>query len=225
MRFGGRAFRATLLLLMIGTASAAGVHRYHSRPQASCALPKHDYMHRPPMPMALAVTNTGVLLRQPDVFAANTNPVGPAAERVAHFQLATSAIQLNHCSLSRVEMALRDSGAWTLSLRADQNPRTPIGPPPPPRDIAGSTASVTQTSHILRNPFFVRVRGYGAFQVADPGLDSSPGRPVIFDFALEPFWVQRGAPEFKTIHGAELDPHIAHDFALIDRIEVELRYQ
>jgi hypothetical protein len=221
MRFGWRTLAAPGALVVLGTVCAGQVYRHQARPRVCCTLPERDYVRaNPPTTLGLAVSSTAVLLRKPDLTV--SAPATPG-ERVALFQLSQSALAVDHCSLSRVALLLRDDGSWALSFRADQNPVVPVAPPLPARTVAGSTALALQTLHIRRNQFFVRVRGYGAFLVAPPGLDLAPGRPVLFEIAVDPFWVQRGVPEFLTFRGS--DPSVAYDFALIDRVEVELRYR
>jgi hypothetical protein len=190
-----------------------------------CGLPERPYTRVPPptsLP-ALAVSQVAVLLRRTDTPLADPNPAAALGERVAYFQLNQARIQLGHCSISRVAFTARSDGSWTLNLRADQNPIVIPGPPEPARDVGGSSSVVVATTYIKRNEFLVRVRGYSAFRTPDPDLDSSPGHPLMFDLFVQPFMVQRGVPEFLTFRG--VDPALGHDFALLDRVEVELRIQ
>lgn len=221
MRINGRVTLAAASALAIGTAGAAGVHRHHARPQVRCGLPDRPYARGATSMPALAVSQVAVLLRRTDTPLAD--PAAPPGERVAYFQLNQARLQVAHCSISRVALTVRSDGFWTLSLRADQNPVVLPGPPPPPRDVGGSSAPALQTAHVRRNLFILHVRGYTAFRAPDPDPDSGPGHPLLFELSPEPFLVQRGVPEFLTFRG--VDTSVAHDFALIDRVEVELRFQ
>jgi hypothetical protein len=196
---------------------AAGEHkpvrRFRTEPQLRCGLPDRDYIHGNQPALALAVSSPVVLVRSPGPPAM---PAPAGAIEYAYYQLAQASVTVDQCSISRVVLTVWDSGDWFLDFRADQNPGTPIRPP---LILPGSTSPTPYTAHIKRNLFMVRVRGFGS--ALDP--DVSLGRPVLYDIAPEPFWVQRGVPMFPRLHGN--DRRIKDAFWTTDRVEVELSYR
>jgi hypothetical protein len=211
------------------------VSRYRTSPKVFCDLPEHDYVHGGPTGPVLAVSQIGVLVRVEGVPLSETLRSG---RQMAYYQLKTNELRVEHCSISRVSLAIRDDGYWTLSFRADQNlhafddtPLVAVGIPrptpntsvPQPRPILpGASPSTKFTEHIKRNLFIVKARGYTAF-LTDETADGSPGRPVLFEILPVPFWVQRGVPAFPRYEGSKAE--IAEFFKTIDRVEVELSYR
>ena len=122
-------------------------------------------------------------------------------------------------------MVLRDDGAWSISLRADQNARAPDPIPAAPAIAPDAPLPPTtkQTLQIRRNQFLLLVRGYADYPLRVDDPDTVPGRPLLFDVLPEPFWVQNGQPlEFRA---SGRSPTLAEEFGAIDRVEVEFTYR
>jgi hypothetical protein len=239
MRIFRRTFVATVLGSLVSAVRAAGIRKKHSKFRA-CAnltsdIPPRDYIHGKAYGPAVALSQTALLVLVPDATPPNTLPSG---HRMYYYQLKQAELRVDHCSISRVALAIRDDGYWTLSFRADQNLGLAPDPPliavgrPLPSDVApiarvpgiliGATPPTKFTEHIKRNLFMVRVRGYAAY-LAEDDPDGTPGRPVLIDIPAEPFWVQRGVPIFPRFQGTK--PEIAEFIRTIDRVEVELSYR
>jgi hypothetical protein len=180
-----------------------------------------------------------VLLRSPVPTPATAPTKGAVDEGpIAYFQLKQASLVVDHCSISRVALAIQGDGSWALSLRADQNPQFGVdiplvaaGTPRPPRKavvpqprpiLPGASPTTKHTVHIKRNLFTVTVRAYGAFS-DEANLDASPGRPVLFELTPPPFWVQNGIPVFQEFRDKEELIRKYYDF--VDRVEVELSYR
>src|SRR5205823_3515617 len=97
---------------------------------------------------------------------------------------------------------LHESGDWTLSFRADQNPWM-TGPdhavsasvvlPGAATALKGPVPTLPkETNGFKRNQFFVKVRCYGNYPVRDAQPALAPGKPVFFELPTAAFWVQRG---------------------------------
>src|SRR5437868_15318837 len=114
-----------LILVAALTAGSAvaggGVRRYHARPQQFCGIPQADY--QPPHPPAvvdpvLAVSSVGSLLTQPQPAATGDTTMSmkisgqstTARPRVKFYQFVPTALQIDHCSISRIAMTISDSG-------------------------------------------------------------------------------------------------------------------
>jgi hypothetical protein len=238
MQMGRRSFVAAAVTALTTAVGAAGTRQRSSRlrtiPQVDCNMPEHDYVHA-------ARSQPGLALSQRAELVPVHNPVSPdtlpGGHKMFYYQLKQSEVSVEHCSISRVALAIRDDGYWTLSLRADQNaadetepPLVAVGRPRPAvtttvpgvhHILPGSSPTTKFTAHIKRNLFTVKVRGYAAF-ATEGTLDGSPGRPVLFELAPSPFWVQRQVPAFLKFQGK--DPGVLDFFWTIDRVEVELTF-
>jgi len=239
MRIHRRTFVTASAMALVAAAGADGgrkrLSRFRTTPQVFCDVPERDYVHGGPSQPALAISQTALLVRVPGAVPADTLPSG---HKMVYYQLKTNELRVEHCSVSRVSLAIRDDGYWTLSLRADQNARaaddTPLIAAGIPKPVANTTvpqptpilrgASPTTkfTVYIKRNLFTVTIRGYTGYLPEGPA-DGAPGRPVLFQLLPDPFWVQRGVPLFPKFQGTKVE--IAEFFRTIDRVEVELSYR
>jgi len=241
MRIFRRTFFATAAMQITAAVRAAGIgsspghSRFRTRPKVVCGLPDHDYVHGGPNGPALAVSMTALLLPVRD---AATDGVLPSGRTAYAYQMSQAELRVDHCAISRVALVIRTDGIWTLTLRADQNrledrdpPLIAVGRPvvtdatsPAPSRVIlpGTTATTRFSEHIKRNQFIVRVRGY-AFAVTETSFDAPPGRPVLFQLAPEPFWVQKQEPLFKKFQDCDLD--VAEYARSVDRVEIELTYR
>ncbi len=132
------------------------------------------------------------------------------------YQLDRPSLTIDYCSISRVALQLLNNGTWTLSLRADQNPRDETGEPLlelPDR----------LTLHIKRNQFFIKIRCYGSYAVDESTADASTGKPVLLELGPKAFWVQNGQP-YDYFHRC-FHEDLAKYFAYIDRVEIEFYYR
>jgi hypothetical protein len=141
-------------------------------------------------------------------------PGQPRKHSIKSFQFVENArLQIDHCSIQQMSVLLHESGHWSISLRADQNPLQSDEPLNP------TTAEPPQlfTSHLQRNEFHVSVRCYAAF--GDVLENRLVGKPLIIPLDLRPFWVQRQRPYqlFQTGSNSRIRDH----FELIDRVEIE----
>ncbi len=157
---------------------------------------------------------------------ANRLPGGgdPLAPTPMVYQLAASRLQLDHCFLSRVAVSLSADGSYEISFRADQNPVASNDPGSPLRPSDAQPAWTLQTAQLLRNQFIVKVRGYAAYPLPSTPPNLAPGKPVLVEFPIEPFWVERGKPYSGFVTGVASDA-LRKKFEFIDRIEVEFTYR
>ena len=122
-----------------------------------------------------------------------------------------------HCEISDVALLVEANGAWHMSFRADQNPRS-----------RRNDQVRNLELHIKRNAFHVNVRllhssrpggeAISATQLTGNPIDQA-GKLAVAQLKLDDFWVEREAPEFILREGFE--PGIARHFEYIDQAEVE----
>ena len=210
------------------------VRKFATCPRVRLDLPPRDYVTANRLRSAGAISFRAVLIKAVPPPADAPTVVGPASKGrpYAYYQLSTPRLGVEQCSLSRVALAIWESGDWVLSMRADQNPGAAMRvvsilpgasvPSNAPVILPGSTGPSRVTTYIKRNLFTVRVRGLAAYDVPDDP-DQTPGHPVLFELAPDPFWVQNGVPVFPRFK--ESSQEIATFFQDIDRIEVELTYR
>jgi hypothetical protein len=149
-------------------------------------------------------------------------PVEQAARRLRYYQFLQPVLEVDHCSIAQVVLVTEADGTFRLTLRAEQNPRQTGGPglPSKPDVLSGR---IKQTGHLKRNLFFVRVKGLGAAQIAQPAGLAQPARPVFFDLPVAPFMVQNGEP--FNLDVSARDDNVARNFGLVDRVEVSFFYR
>jgi len=208
---------------------AAGPHRGATRSSTTCSLPNHDYQYREFSQPARSVSAVGILVREPLPIAGMTEfererlrHTGDAValRAVKAFQFVDRPrLQVDHCSISQITVNVYESGAWTLSLRADQNP-IQLVPPEIDRDVTTSEESFKFTDHIKRNIFQVQLRCYA--RTGGATSENALGKPVVIPLNVAPFWVQRQQPRWYVDTGN--DAWIAQYFDIIDRVEIEFAY-
>lgn len=205
----------------------AAAPRYHrTRPNVRCCIPERLYDYREFSQPARSLSNVAL------PFQVSVTASGKAADRLDRPLLATGAerrqtiksfqfvdrskLQIDHCSISQMSVLLHESGHWTVSLRADQNPLPEQG-----RKVTTIEPTRKFTDHLKRNEFYVTVRCYAGPLTG--GTDSLVGKPLVIPLRIQPFWVQRQEPYqlFETHH----DPRIQDYFNLIERVEIEFAYR
>lgn len=143
--------------------------------------------------------------------------------KVRYFQLGVRQLAIDHCSLSRVVVAIHDDGTVAVSLRADQNARLLGDPAEPGASLASAPQVVKQVEHLKRNQFHVRIRLLGASGPRETLPPAELGRMTFAEFNLDPFWVQRGEP-YSYFRACKLK-ELRGSFSLIERIEVQFAYR
>lgn len=215
-----RAVLGCVLGLAAGAAVArAELPRHVAKPKFKPGVPNYDYRPVGPAP---AATVTAMSLPKIDVTPA-APPGEPRRPATYVYQVLEPKLQVDHCVLSRVAVALHEDGTYQVSFRADQNPqatddaRSPLKP--------GDRIDTTlETGGLRRNTFVVKVRGYGA----NPARPERPGAlplaaPVLVELPAMEFVVRKGEPasKFASRPSAEVKTF----FPLIDRVEVEFTYK
>lgn len=202
----------------------AELPRHHAKPKALPCIPGYDYR---PTDVRPAPTATAIGFLKLDITPVTPVVPGSAEEKLRNttrvYQMLDPRLQVDHCFLSRMAATLHDDGTFEISFRADQNPqpgtndvRSPLKP--------GEVLNIPlQTSQLRRNTFVVKMRGYGAAPVTLTKPDLAPGAPVLVEFPVMEFMVQRGEPASKQVTGASAA--VKKNFLMIDRMEVEFTYR
>jgi len=219
--------RFLLVLLAFGLmVVAAAPHFHHMRPRVRCAIPDRDYQFGKFSPTRRSLSNEAVVFSSldTDVRAASisqrfmTASGDGSKQTVKSFQFVKdSTLRIDHCSIGQMSVLLHESGQWTVSLRADQNPLNP----PQPLDVTTAEPIRKFTDHLQRNQFHVVVYCYASH--GPGGTETLIGKPLVIPLNVRPFWVQQAKPYqlFVTDH----HPHVRQYFASIDRVEIEFAYK
>jgi hypothetical protein len=223
-------------LLVIGSLAlagsvGAGVTHHKMRPEYLPGLPNNEYVYGNVPQQTTIFTLDAIPL--PRTQPSDPGAIGTVRERVKFFQLPVTQVQLDHCYLSRVALALHENGTWTLSMRADQNPwmtgvknevSTPVQLPGAVSSLRPPIPTLTkETNSLKRNQFFIKVRCYGGYPVYEALPALAPGKPVLFELPTAIFWVQRGYP--YDFWAKQALPAVGQYFDVIDRVEVEFSYR
>lgn len=179
-----------------------------------CHLPNYNYQPVRGTNPVSAVSNISIAGVQVTSLPLPANGVitnGTKILRVKQFQMNDSALRSDHCTLSKISVTLVEDGTWMVNAVAEQNPN--------------SVSSVDQPRFIefKRNGFHVRVRGVGLSTATDPPEQAVLGKPEYFDWKMPCFWVERGQIVRQRWNGQ--DAEAQRFFELVDRVEVDLRYE
>ncbi|MEO8498482.1 MAG: hypothetical protein ABI614_25745, partial [Planctomycetota bacterium] len=118
---------------------------------------------------------------------------------------------------SEMSVLLYDSGRWTVSLLANQNPLNAQQP----LDVTTSQPKQLFTDHLQRNQFQIVARCYVNYGPGDG--DTLIGKPMVIPLYVKPFWVQKQEP--YQLFEESFHPDIQQLFESIDRVEIEFAYQ
>ncbi len=146
---------------------------------------------------------------------------GPVDTTVATFSLLDQVIRVDHCTLSKVSVALYPDGKYVIAFRADQNPQ--------PADPLARTLTARGTGidtgldpvQFRRNKFFVTVRGYAADPLGERGIGAT--KAAVLELPVEPFWVNRGEPYPATVEGTS--EAVRRNFKVVERVDVDFTYR
>lgn len=200
-----------------------------TKAREECGIPSgYNYGAVAARPPARTASTVALPVRPDPLPAASGTVGGPlAAERgaVKAFQPKPSALQIDHCAVSRLAVVIDRKGLCRISLQAEQNTPATIAEQDRRARLAGVAqgGALLQTSHIKRNEFHIAVRGYGVpATVADPNLEPL-GKPVLFRVEIAPFWVQNG--ESRDVVTQVESKSIQEYFDQINHVEVDFWYR
>lgn len=145
---------------------------------------------------------------------------GPVDTTVATFSLLDQVIRVDHCTLSKVSVALYPDGKFVVAFRADQNPQPAD---PLARTLRSSVGVETGLDPVQfrRNKFFVTVRGYAADPLGERGIGAT--KAAVLELPVEPFWVNRGEPYPATVEGTS--EAVRRNYKLVERVDVDFTYR
>lgn len=232
--------RVVLPLLATGcVAVSAGPIHHRAHPPSRGGIPAYEYQYFEFSPTSRSLSEIGLALPASDAILPTR--VSPGAVEVANavatrsrwYQfVVTPMLQVDHCILSDLAVLLNEQGEWLVSFRAYQNPRAEVLARVPdwttlsPRGLISDEVVTTleprrlQSSHILRNQFYVQIRMLAGNRV---GQDGTLGFPTAAVIDLEPFWVQRDQPLPYQCRGN--DRNVRNHFDQIERVEIEFKYR
>jgi hypothetical protein len=133
----------------------------------------------------------------------------PMAVKV--YQLSVPEVRVDHCQLTQVAITIAEDGTYLVNCVAEHNPNLVDDKLRPP------------FFNFKRNGFHLSFRGVGQAQLKDPPQQRVVGQPQYFEIAPQPFWVEAG--QKRTMRWTGRCDDVDRYFELIDRVDVELRYQ
>lgn len=206
---------------------AAAPSYHHARPRVRCAIPGRDYQYQKLSQPKRSLSSVPVLIDVPLVASGMSGDsmsklaLGPEdhqRRKIKSFQFVTApTLQIDHCSISKMSVLLHESGRWTISLRANQNPLNEQEAP----NVTTIEPNRLVTDHLRRNKFHVFALCYVKYGPGD--TNDLTGKPLVIPLQVKPFWVQRQEP-YQLFEG-DYDPDIRQYFDAIDRVEIEFAYQ
>jgi len=222
MRINKKIAVSVSIISIVAVAAAPTFHR--TRPAVRCDIPVRDYQYAKLSQPLRSLSNVPIVISVPLKDFYGTAPVdlrGPADGKqltVKSFQFVKDPIlQSDHCSVSQMSVLLHESGRWTISLQANQNPVNP-------RQILDVTTAQPKqlfTDHLQRNEFHVVARCYSQYGPGDS--NGLLGKPLVFPLLVRPFMVQRQQP--YALFETGFHPDVQQYFGSIDRVEIEFAYK
>lgn len=224
-----------LLFTLIGVvlACCAAPTYFRARPPIHCDLPNRDYVYKAFSPPVTATSLIAVPFEVIPTVAvspptAAATPMVSVPPSAVVFQFSDPPLTIHHCSISNIAVQLDKNGRCVVSLQANQNPLT--------ISLLQATPAVTTkepltkyTAMLQRNQFYVRLLFYGLSDGPEPA--TALGKPVVAQFDVPPFWVERGQPyplRYEcVICGLKpcMNPGFETRYLLIDRVEIEFKYR
>lgn len=221
--------RALLVILAFGLLAVAAAPHYHrTRPCVRCSIPDRDYLYGNFSQPLISLSSTPVvltdLLAEGSKGALYSAPAAARAEgdrpkqRAKSFQFVKNpTLTIDHCSISQMSVLLHESGRFTVSLRADQNPPGEQQP----LNVTTIEPNRRFTYHLKRNQFHVVARCYVDYGPVRP--NALLGKPMVIQLPIDPFWVQKEEP--YQLFESDFHPHVQQYFDSIDRVEIEFAYK
>ncbi|MEZ6088459.1 MAG: hypothetical protein R3C05_10620 [Pirellulaceae bacterium] len=187
-------------------------------------LPRHDYQHKGRSPSIIA----GGLPVQRIDSAANTlllqyaqSPINPVhLPYRKRFRPNRAQLRIDHCRVSDIVLDIESTGAWVMSLVAEQNP--PLEPE--------ETQRFREHLYLRRNEFHIEARllastTSGLADIVETDIldrEPDPGRIVAVRIRPRDFWVQREQPRTMQWHGHCRD--VMNAFDDVTSVEFEFYY-
>jgi hypothetical protein len=215
---------------VVGFLSAFGFRYHRTRTTVRCSLPQHNY--EPALKNAPLIKT---LVSRPFIVLAGTEPRAVTATTdaptvwfdpeipvyrgavVKLAQFAEPGIAIDHCSISNVQLMIDSNGMWSLSFRADQNPRPDAmtaGLNSPGIDsFTGRQPPEKFTLDLRRNTFFVQLRGLSA------------NGAVLFELTPAELIVERAEPRFMRYTSRCKCDDVRQFFTVVDRVELQFHYE
>jgi hypothetical protein len=164
---------------------------------------------------------TTTTVRETTITSGGTGFGLPPTDQAAVFTLLDEVIRVDHCTLSKVSVAIYPDGKYLVSFRADQNP-LPADPLTPTLRTRGTAIDTgTEAGQFRRNRFYVTVRGYAADPLGERTVGAT--KAAVLELPLDPFWVNRGETYSGKAEGTS--EAVKRNFKLIDRVDVDLTYR
>lgn len=201
------------------TALAWSGDRWCGRPvRKYCHLPCYDYRGRPPSNPVSQTTTAAINLTAEEVIVdplerleAGPGAAGTRTLKIKTFQLADSEIRNDCCRLSQVSITICEDGTWIVNAVAEQNP-----------DFVDEVQR-PRFFNFKRNRFYVDVRGVGLATALDPPATRVLGQPQFCHLEFDSFWIE--ARQKRVMRWTGTSKEIDNTFTLVDRIDVDLRYE
>lgn len=215
---------STVSIVMV----AAGPDYHRTRPGVRCEIPNREYQYKKYSQPLRSLSNVPVLIEVPlsENILDGRSLVGTIPRSSEPKQLTVKSFQfvkdptliIDHCSISQMSVLLDETGRWTVSLLANQNPLNTQQP----LDVTTIEPNQLFTDHLKRNQFHVVARCYVQFGPAD--TNRLIGKPLVIPLYVKPFWVQKQKP-YQLFETDGYSPEIRRYFGSIDRVEIEFAYQ
>jgi hypothetical protein len=211
-----------------------------------CGIPCYDYQNRELSPAAVGTTFSGLPLTAVGV-ATPTPPAGSTSETqqitpatIRVFQLQNPPLKINQCQITNVVVHLERIGTCVKSVITYQGTQSQTLVDP---------KNVPAIANIRRNLFYIHVSALAAatpppagplagvavpppppgpapsVAVPTPGVSvPSVAAPPLFTIEAVPQWFKKGETKTVRLEGPPV-PDLAKYFDLVDRLQIEFRYE
>ncbi|MEZ6057569.1 MAG: hypothetical protein R3C01_12780 [Planctomycetaceae bacterium] len=203
-------------LMIWGATSALGADWLNrSKARQRCGIPCYDYSPHRCSNVMTEITSAGLaLVVTPELIDGTNGTVGtPDVKQglaAKTFQLAARDLTNQHCRLSELTVTIASDGSWVFQCLATQDP-----------SIVGEQMR-PQFERYVRNHLHISVRGVGLFPIGESVTDRVVAKPECFQIDLPQLTIEKREQRRIRLTGCTED--IANVYRLVDRVEVDLRY-
>jgi hypothetical protein len=176
-----------------------------------CLSGRYDYSYNKLTNPVSSVTFPGILDTQSVQGAGAVGDIGRSRIRIKSYALRQRELANDHCRISKVVVTIDETGTWTVSLLAEQNPMLAVEQQRSRFQLAD------------QNRFQITLRPLLGSTAVTPETLDNVDAATVNAIAVTSFWLEKG--QQQRIHEEGHDPRLGDRFDSIRHVAVDLQYE